>query len=176
MAEERPPDQEEGPVSAASMARLASGDPAAAEKGFKGSLQSIANYIPSEGLGVYLAAQGLLIPAKDATDEQVFRLRLVCFAMGMVVVGLLAFAAFEGTKFAGLEVWRRRILVTVLAVVAFAIYGSATPEFFLSDRTYLTIAWSQWAAIVTIIAALVMPYVANVLDLKPPTPTPATGA
>jgi hypothetical protein len=152
------------------MARLASGNPASAQEGFKRSLQSIADYIPSEGLGVYLATQGLLVPSKDATNDQVFRLRLVCFGIGLMVVGFLAFAAFDGSKFTGVEVWRRRILVTVLAVIAFAIYGAATPQFFLSDQSYLTIAWSQWAAIVTIIAALVMPYVASVLDLKPPQP------
>jgi hypothetical protein len=152
------------------MARLASGDPEPKKGTFKGSLQSIADYIPSEGLGVYLAAQGLLIPAKDATDVQVFRLRLVCFAIGMTVVGFLAFAAFDGSKFASAEAWRRRTVVTILAVVAFVIYGAATPLFFLSGQTYLTIAWSQWAAIVTIISALVLPYVANVLNIKAPKP------
>src|ERR1700730_139788 len=151
-------------MSATSMARMASGETDPAPAGFKSSLQSIAAYIPSEGLGVYLAAQGLLIPSKEATTDQVFRLRLVCFLIGMAVVGFLAFAAFEGSRFDAHEARRRRIVVTVLAVVAFVIYGSATPQFFLSDRAYLTIAWSQWAAIVTIISALVLPYIASVLN------------
>jgi hypothetical protein len=154
-------------MSATSMALRASGDAAETATGFKNSLQTIAAYIPSEGLAVYLAAQGLLIPSKEATDEQEFRLRLVCFVIGLAVVAFLAFAAFDGSKFKRAEARRRRVVVTILAAVAFAIYGSATPQFFLSDQSYLTIAWSQWAALVTIISALVLPYVANVLNLKP---------
>ena len=148
-------------MSATSMAMRASGETTAT--GFKSSLQTIAAYIPSEGLAVYLAAQGLLIPAKDATTEQQFRLRLVCFGIGLIVVVFLAFAAFDGSKFKASEARRRRGLVTLLSAVAFAIYGSATPQFFLSDQSYLTIAWSQYAALVTIISALVIPYVANAL-------------
>ena len=159
-------------MSATSMARMASGDTESSQTGFKSSLASITAYIPSEGLGVYLAAQGLLIPSKDATNDQIFRLRLVCFLMGAAMVGFLAFAAFDGSKFTREEGWRRRILVTILGVVAFLIYGSATPQFFLSDNSYLTIAWSQWAAIVTIIAALVLPYIASVLDLQAPKTAP----
>ena len=154
-------------MSATSMALRASGETGDAH-GFKSSLQTIAAYIPSEGLAVYLAAQGLLIPSKEATDEQQFRLRLVCFAIGLAVVAFLAFAAFDGSKFEVSEARRRRLVVTILAAVAFGIYGSATPQFFLSDQSYLTIAWSQWAALVTIIAALALPYVANVLNLNPP--------
>jgi hypothetical protein len=159
-------------VSATSMARLASGDENPVPGTFKSSLQSIADYIPSEGLAVYVAAQGLLIPSKEATDDQIFRLRLVCFAIGLAVVAFLAFAAFDGSKFARREAWRRRIVVTILGVVAFSIYGAATPLFFLSDQTYLTIAWSQWAGVVVIVSAVVLPYIANVLNLRPPTEPP----
>ena len=156
-------------MSATSMALRASGETGDAH-GFKSSLQTIAAYIPSEGLAVYLAAQGLLIPSKQATDEQQFRLRLVCFGIGLAVVAFLAFAAFDGSKFNTTEARRRRIVVTILAAAAFAIYGAATPQFFLSGESYLTIAWSQWAALVTIIAALVLPYIANALNLNPPPP------
>ena len=153
-------------MSATSMAIRASGEMTAT--GFKSSLQTIAAYIPSEGLAIYLAAQGLLIPSKEATAEQAFSLRLVCFGIGLAVVVFLAFAAFDGSKFRRAEARRRRALVTILAAVAFVIYGSATPQFFLSDQSFLTIAWSQYAALVTIVAALVIPYVANVLKLTPP--------
>lgn len=153
-------------MSATSMALRASGQTGEAA-GFKSSLQAITAYIPSEGLAVYLAAQGMLVPSKEATDEQQFRLRLVCFVIGLAVVAFLAFAAFDGSKFERNEAWRRRILVTALGVVAFAIYGAATPQFFLSGENYLTIAWSQWAALVAIVSALVLPYVANVLKLTP---------
>lgn len=158
-------------MSATSMALRASGDAGDAH-GFKSSLQAITAYIPSEGLAVYLAAQGLLIPSKEATAEQEFRLRLVCFGIGLFVVAFLAFAAFDGSKFDVREARRRRIVVTILGAVAFAIYGAATPQFFLSDQSYLTIAWSQWAALVTIIAALVLPYIASVLNVTSPPAKP----
>jgi hypothetical protein len=158
-------------MSATSMALRASGETGDAQ-GFKSSLQTIAAYIPSEGLAVYLAAQGLLIPSKEATDAQEFGLRLVCFGIGLFVVVFLAFAAFDGSKFKAREALRRRVVVTILGAVAFAIYGAATPQFFLAGQSYLTIAWSQWAALVTIVTALVLPYIATVLNVNPPPPKP----
>jgi hypothetical protein len=155
-------------MSVTSMARIASRQQNQATRTtFKNALVLVAAYIPSEALAVYLAALGLLVPATDATAEQVFRVRIVCFVIGFGMAVFLAFAAFDGSQIERkAEARRRRIVVSAFAALAFMIYCAATPDFFFSSLKFLTIAWSQWAAVVAIVAASVLPYFARALKIR----------
>lgn len=148
-------------MSVASMTELAQ-DSARAPSN---ALSLIVAYIPSEAIAVYIAALGILIPGTTATSDQVSRVRLVCFVAGLAVAIVIAFANFDSTGIERNEAYRRRIVVAVLAGVAFLIYAAATPSFFYGD-TFLTIAFTQWAAAAAIVSAAIMPIVAKALGVR----------
>lgn len=154
-------------MSVTSMARLASGnEETSTTTTFKNALSLVAAYIPSEALAIYLATMGLLIPATSANAEQIFRIRIVCFLVGFGVALFLAYVGFERGDLSQVESRRRRIVVMAFAGLAFIIYSAATPLFFLSDLNFLTISWTQWAAVVAIVAASVLPYFAKALNIR----------
>ena len=161
-------------MSVATMARLAEEPadkvPAAAaadtDSTFRSSLTLLAAYIPSEALAAYLAALGFLVPATDATVEQIFNVRVICFAIGFALALVLAVVTFNGRGLHIREQVKRRVLLALLAGVAFAIYSAATPSFFWSDLRFLTIAFTQWAAVAAIVTAMGLPYFAKALGVR----------
>lgn len=148
-------------MSVASMTELAK----TSAKDPPNALSLIVAYIPSEAIAVYIAALGILIPGSTATEEQVGRVRLVCFFAGLAVAIVIAFANFDATDLERREAYRRRAVVAVLAGVAFLIYAAATPSFFYAN-TLLTIAFTQWAAAAAIVSAAIMPVVAKALGVR----------
>jgi hypothetical protein len=149
-------------MSVASMAKLAQENATAPPN----PLGLLTAYIPSEAIAVYIGALGILIPTADATPDQVGRVRLVCFFAGLLVAIIIAFANFDRSGITDTrEVWRRRIVVAVLAVVAFAVYAAATPSFFYDDA-FLTIPFTQWAAAGALVTAVVLPIVAKALGVR----------
>ena len=148
-------------MSVSSMTRLAEHDPAPTEN----ALGLITAYIPSEAIAVYLAALGILIPGAIATEDQVTRVRLICFVAGLAVALVIAFANLDSTGMTTREAYRRRFVVAVLGGVAFAIYAAATPTFFFGG-TFNTIPFTEYAAVAAIVAAPVMPVVAKALSVR----------
>ena len=129
-------------------------------------LNLLAAYIPAEALAVYLGALGILIPTAQATPDQVGLVRFVCFAAGVVVAVLIAFFNFTpGKDMTASTIWYRRIVVAILAVVAFTSYAAATPSFFFTN-TYLTISFTQWAAAAALLIAVLLPVVAQRLGVR----------
>ena len=92
-------------------------------------------------------------------------IRLVVFVIGLLVSVGLAFVTFKGGALTRREQQRRQWLVAAMAAVTFAIYAAAMPSFFF-QADILTIPWSQWAAVLAIIAAVVLPTVARSLRLR----------
>lgn len=148
-------------VSVASMAKLAQND--AAEPA--NALNLITAYIPSEAIAVYIGALGILIPTAEATADQVTRVRFACFAAGILIAILISFLNFDATGVEAREAFRRRIVVSVLAAFTFLVYAAATPSFFYSNA-FLTIAFTQWAAVLALVVAVVLPYVAKALGVR----------
>lgn len=149
-------------MSVASMAKLAE-DQAEPPPN---TLNLITAYIPSEAIAVYIGALGILAPTAEATADQVGRVRLICFGAGLLVATLIAVLNVDPSKVPGTaELWRRRLVVTLLAGVAFAIYSAATPSFFFEDN-FLTIAFTQWAAAAALVSAVVLPPLAKLLGVR----------
>ncbi|MEO5919309.1 MAG: hypothetical protein ABIQ17_07085 [Candidatus Limnocylindrales bacterium] len=152
-------------MSISSMARLAEGDSAEPDSTLQSAIRLIASYIPAESIAVYIVILGLLAPGPDASSDQVMAIRLVVFVIGLLVSVGLAFVAFKGGTLTRREQQRRQWLVAAMAAVTFAIYAAAMPSFFF-QTDILTIPWSQWAAVLAIIAAVVLPTVARSLRLR----------
>jgi len=150
-------------MSVATMAKLA--EPGATAPA--NTLGLITAYIPSEAIAVYIGALGILIPAAEATPEQIGRVRLVCFVAGVLVAAVIAIANVDPKKIPDArELWRRRAVIAVLAGVAFAIYAAATPSFFVQDK-WLTIPISQWAAFAALVGTVaVFPPLAKSLGVR----------
>jgi hypothetical protein len=146
------------------MATMATKDP---NEQATSALQLLAAYIPSEAIALYLAALGILTPAATASEEAITRVRLICFLLGAAAAVLIAFVGVtEAPSGARRGKWYRRIVVAILANVAFVAYAAATPTFFYSN-TFLTIPFTQWAAVATIVIALVLPSIAGVVGVRP---------
>jgi hypothetical protein len=79
-----------------------------------------------------------------------------------VAIAFVNFKAPEGVN--ATEAWRRRIVVAVLAAGAFTIYAAATPTFFYENKL-LTIAFTQWAAVAAVVAAVILPPIAGVFGV-----------
>ena len=79
--------------------------------------------------------------------------RLICLLIGLVVAVSLPFVTFKGGSLTRREQRKRQAIVAVMAAVAFVVYAATMPSFFL-NATILTIGWSQWAAVVAILAPL----------------------
>lgn len=149
-------------MSVATMAKLAEGDATPPAN----TMNLISAYIPSEAIAVYIGALGILVPTAEATASEVGRIRLVCFALGVLVAVVIAIGNVNPAKVTGAaELWRRRLVVAALAGVAFSVYAAATPSFFFQD-TYLTIAFTQWAAIAALVCAIVLPPLAKFLGVR----------
>ena len=150
-------------MSVTSMASMATKEPA---EQTTSALELLAAYIPSEAIALYLAALGILTPAASASEDAVTKVRLICFLLGAAAAVLIAFVGVnEAPSGAKRGKWYRRIVVAILANVAFAAYAAATPSFFYSN-TFLTIPFTQWAAVATIVIALVLPSIAGVVGVR----------
>lgn len=152
-------------MSVSTMARLAEGDTAEPDSTLQSAVRLIAGYIPAEAIATYIAVLGLLTPGAGASADQVQLIRLVCFVIGLAVSVGLAFITFKGGNLTKREQQRRQWVVAGLAAVGFAIYAAAMPSFFFQTEI-LTIPWGQWAAVLAIIAALVMPTVAKAVRVR----------
>lgn len=152
-------------MSVSTMARLAEGDSAEPDSTLQSALRLVAAYIPSEAIAMYIAVLGLLNPPATATSQDVTIIRIICFVIGILVAVSLPFATFKGGNLTRREQRRRQIVVAVLAAVAFAVYAATMPSFFFGEPI-LTIGFSQWAAVVTIIVALFMPIIAKALNVR----------
>jgi ABC-type Co2+ transport system permease subunit len=91
--------------------------------------------------------------------------RLICLVIGVIVAVSLPFVTFKGGNLTRREQRRRQTIVAALAAVAFVVYAATMPSFFLS-ATILTIAFSQWAAVLAILVALFLPQVARRLGVR----------
>ena len=152
-------------MSVSSMARLAEGDSAEPDSTLQSALRLVAAYIPSEAIVIYVALLGLLNPSSEATSDDVIIVRFVCFAIGFTVAIGLAFVSFKGTNLTRRELRRREFIVAGIASVAFAVYAAAMPSFFFSG-TILTLRFSQWAAVVAVLVALLLPMIARSLGVR----------
>ena len=152
-------------MSVSTMARLAEGDSAEPDSTLQSALRLLAAYIPSEALAVYIAVLGLLNPSPAATGLDVMLVRLICLVIGVIVAVSLPFVTFKGGNLTRREQRRRQTIVAALAAVAFVVYAATMPSFFLS-ATILTIAFSQWAAVLAILVALFLPQVARRLGVR----------
>ncbi len=152
-------------MSVSTMARLAEGDSAEPDSTLQSALRLVAAYVPSEAIAMYIAVLGLLNPPSSATSQDVTIIRIICFVIGLLVAISLPFATFKGGNLTKREQRRRQIVVAVLAAVAFAVYAATMPSFFYSG-TILTIGFSQWAAVLTIIVALFLPIIAKSLNVR----------
>ncbi len=152
-------------MSISAMARLAEGDTAEPDSTLQSAIRLIASYIPAESIAVYLVVLGLLAPGADASTDQVMAIRLVVFVIGLLVSVGLAFVTFNGGALTRREQQRRQWLVAAMAAVSFAIYAAAMPSFFF-QTDILTIPSSQWAAVLAIIVAVVLPTIARSLRLR----------
>jgi cytosine/uracil/thiamine/allantoin permease len=152
-------------MSVSTMARLAEGDSAEPDSTLQSALRLVAAYIPSEAIAMYIAVLGLLNPPATATSQDVTIIRIICFVIGLLVALSLPFATFKGGNLTRREQRRRQVVVAVLAAVAFAAYAATMPSFFFGEPI-LTIGFSQWAAVVTIIVALFMPIIAKALNVR----------
>ena len=150
-------------MSVASMAKLA--EPGATPP--VNTLSLITAYIPSEAIAVYIGALGMLVPSAEATNEQVGRVRAICFLAALAVATVIAIANVDPKTIPeARERWRRRIVVAALAGVSFAIYAAALPSFFIQDK-WLTIPISQWAAFAALIGTVaVFPPLAKSLNVR----------
>lgn len=147
-------------MSVSTMARLAEGDSAEQDSTLQSALRLVAAYIPSEAIAIYIAVLGLLNPSATATSQDVLIVRFICFAIGLIVAVSLPFVTFKGGNLTRREQRRRQVIVAALAAVAFAFYAATMPSFFISGAI-LTIGFSQWAAVLAILAALFLPIVAR---------------
>ncbi len=152
-------------MSISTMARLAEGDSAEPDSTLQSAIRLIAGYIPAEAIATYIIVLGLLSPGSDASSDQVQAIRVVCFVIGLTVAVGLAFVTFKGGTLTKREQKRREWIVAGLAAVSFAIYAAAMPSFFF-QVTILTIPWGQWAAVLAIITALVLPTIAKALRVR----------
>jgi hypothetical protein len=152
-------------MSVSTMARLAEGDSAEPDSSLQSAIRLIAGYIPAEAIAIYIVVLGLLSPGTDATSDEVIVIRVIAFLIGVGVAIALPFVTFRGGTLTRREQRRRQIVVAVLAAVSFAVYAAALPSFFI-DATILTIPWSQWAAVLAIIVALLLPTVARALHVR----------
>ena len=152
-------------MSVVTMARLAEGDSVQPDSTLQSSLRLIAAYLPSEAIAAYIVLLGLLNPTQAATSDEVTIVRLLCFAIGVFVSFGLAFVTFQGGGLTRREQQRRQIVVGLLAAVSFATFAAAMPSFFYQG-TVLSLGFSQWAAVVAVIVAVVMPTIARVLRVR----------
>jgi hypothetical protein len=152
-------------MSVVTMARLAEGDTVQPDSTFQSSLRLIAAYVPSEAIAVYIILLGLLNPPADSTTDDVTIVRLVVFVIGVLVAFALSFITFQGGGLTRREQRRRQIVVGVLAAISFATFAAAMPSFFFRT-TIVSIGFSQWAAIVVVIVAVLMPSIAKVLRVR----------
>lgn len=152
-------------MSVSTMARLAEGDSAEPDSTLQSAIRLIAGYIPAEAIATYIAVLGLLSPGNDASPDQVRVIRIVCFVIGLLVSVGLAFVTFKGRQLTKREQQRRQWIVAAMAAIGFAIYAAAMPSFFLQG-SILTIPFSQWAAVLAIIAALILPSIARAVGVR----------
>jgi hypothetical protein len=152
-------------MSVASMARLAEGDTGQPDSTLQSALRLLTAYVPSEAMAVYIMLLGLLNPPPEATSQDVQLVRLVCYGMGILVAVGLTLITFKGRTLTRREQRRRQLVVAVLAAVAFTTYAAAMPSFFLR-ATLLSLQLSQWAALLALIVAFVLPSVARLLNVR----------
>ena len=152
-------------MSVSTMARLAEGDTAEPDSTLQSALRLVAAYIPSEAIAIYIAVLGLLNPSPTATSQDVTIVRLICFVIGLLVAASLPFVTFKGGNLTRREQRRRQLVVSGLAIVAFAVYAATMPSFFVAT-TILTIGFSQWAAVLAILIALFLPILAKRLEVR----------
>ncbi len=147
------------------MARLAEGDSAAPDSTLQSALRLVAAYVPSEAIVTYIAVLGLLNPSSAATTQDVTIVRVLCFAIGLLVAISLPFVTFKGGNLTRREQRRRQLIVAGLAAASFAAYAATMPSFFFGG-SILTIGFSQWAGVVAILVALFLPLVARSLRVR----------
>ncbi len=152
-------------MSVSTMARLAEGDTAEPDSTLQSAIRLVAAYIPAEAIAVYIAILGLLSPSETATTDDVRIIRVIALLLGIAVAVGVAFVAFKGGSMTRKEQRRRETLVAIMAAVPFVIYAAAMPSFFF-QATILTLPFSQWAAILAIITALVLPMIAKAAGLR----------
>lgn len=152
-------------MSVSTMARLAEGDSAEPDSTLQSALRLVAAYIPSEAIATYIVVLGLLNPPSTATSQDVTIIRIICLVLGLLVALALPFATFKGGNLTRREQRRRQIVVAILAAVSFLAYAATMPSFFFGEPI-LTLGFSQWAAVVTVIVALVVPVIAKRLDVR----------
>jgi hypothetical protein len=131
------------------------------------ALRLIAAYIPSEALAVYLALLGILVPVAGTPGGQVFAVRLITFVVGLALVVSLVYLSYKpAPQETAATSNKKRFLLSVLAVIAFAAYSIATPGGILTDLAFLGIASTIWGGAAAIVLALVLPYAADKLGLR----------
>jgi len=148
---------------AASPSRLEVGGQSSGEK----YLRTVATYIPSEAVALYLFVLGLLTSFTNSADNLTI-LRWICFAIGVVAAVGLVFLTFkpgEADTAAGVA-RRKRAQLIGFSLVAFIAYSIATPGGpFIG--TALGLSLTTWGAVVVAILAVFMPIVAQKWGLRP---------
>lgn len=152
-------------MSVSTMARLAEGDTAEPDSTLQSAIRLVAAYIPAEALAVYIAILGLLSPGDTASTDDVRIIRVIALLLGIGVAVGVAYIAFKGGSLTRKEQRRREVIVAVMAAVSFVIYAAAMPSFFYQG-ILLTLPFSQWAALLAIITALVLPMIARGLKVR----------
>lgn len=117
------------------------------------ALDEVATYIPSEVVGIYLAAMGILAPASN-------REVLVVFLLGLLLAPAFTAAVFHLNE--GKDK-RKLTLVTTFAVAAYCAWAIALPDNFLArewDRATL------WGGIAVLVLAAGLPVAGKVARLE----------
>lgn len=136
------------------------------------ALESVVKWIPSEAIGSYIALVGLVAPQNAGG-----RWALFVIGAALVCVFLLLNAALVNKK--GAAEWKARkkpgdppklsggrlVAVLVLSLVSFVAWACALPDTPFLDLRADATRWGSGAAIVL---SLLLPKVAELLDLKLP--------
>jgi hypothetical protein len=134
------------------------------------ALETIAAYLPTEGLALYVTAFAVLAPADDSAGERDRWLIFLFATVLNVFFTVLAMRVTGAAPSTGIG-WSRPVFRTALAVavtsLGLCIYVAALPDNpFLGRQTIPVLNWTwsgmslPWAGVVAVAVSLVLPVVA----------------
>lgn len=123
------------------------------------ALESVAAYIPSEVVSAYIAALGIFSPKENI-------LKWVIYLICVILILILIYISARIAQKKGLPKQKNsyHVIQFLIGLVAFTTWVSAMPETpFLELTSYA----NQIGALLAVIFSLLMPRIAEMLDIKP---------
>ena len=147
--------QEQRVASQAPVATAGSETPSDTSSALSKGLESVARFIPTEAVTVYVAGLGLFTPSSQ-------REKWIVFVIGLAVVGALVLLNAPVAAFKSRVAGWRPAAVLIISSVAFVAWAAATPGGPFDDISARATIWGGFAVLVI---APILPLLAKRLGI-----------